>query len=219
MKRTSAVLSAPLFLGACMMLGTGGTGSVGSGMHGAAHDASRNGQTLVRESVVNGIGITVAFPPYAVGDTLAYTVTLRDARDKLLISNASMALLVTADATRNQGARSVQAGAHAGHGESSTTQKRDSVVKMTFAPAETGNGTYVFRPSITNAGAYRFVFVIERVGNVTMTPQIEVEQTIQLDGHMDQRSATGNHMAGSRRTPAALLGIGAMALMMVFMLR
>lgn len=186
-------------------------------MHGAAHDA-RAGQTLVRESVANGIRITVAFPPYALGDKLAYTVTLRDARDQSLISDASLTLIVTTDATRNQGSRSGQAGAHAGHGESSTTPSQETAGKMTFIPEAAGNGTYVFRPSINSPGAYRFLFVMERVRTMTMDPPFTVEQTVQLDGRMAQHSGTGDHM-GSRRTPAVLLGIGAMALMMVLIVR
>ncbi len=216
MKRMSIVLAAPLFLGGCMMLGMGGTGS-GGGMHEAANDA-RNGQTLVRESVVNGIGITVAFPPYASGDKLAYTVTLRDTRDQSPISNASLVLVVTADATRNQGSRSVQSGAHAGHGEPSTAPSQETVGRMTFTPEAAGNGTYVFQPSITTPGAYRFLFVLERAGTMTMDPQITVEQTVHLDSRGDQHSGTGDHM-GSRRSPAVLLGIGAMALMMLFAMR
>lgn len=216
MKRMSIALAAPLLLSGCMMLGMGGSGS-GHGMLGSAHDA-RTGATLVRDSVANGIGISVAFPPYAFGDSLSYTVTLRDARDQSPISNASIALIVTTDATRNQSSRSRPAGAHAGHGESSTTPSLETAENMTVIPEAAGNGTYTFRPSINSPGAYRFLLVIEKVGALTMDPPFTVEQTVQLDRRMARHSGTGDH-TGSRRTPAVLLGLGAMALMMVFAVR
>ena len=220
MKKMYAVLPAPLFLSGCMVLGMGGMGIAGGGgMHGASHGSSMNGQTLVKESVVNGIRITAEFPPYVFGDELAYKVTLRDVRDKSIISDASIALIVTSDDDRNQGSRSGQAGSHSGHGDSSTTQSQGKVGRMKVSPDKIGNGTYVFRPSITNRGAYKFVFVLERVGNVTIDPPIEVEQTVQLDGQRDQHSGNGDHVTGSGMAPAVLIGAGVMAIMMLFMLR
>lgn len=220
MKKMYAVLPVPLFLSGCMVLGMGGMGLAGGGgMHGASHGSSMNGQTLVKESVVNGIRITAEFPPYVFGDELAYKVTLRDVRDKSTISDASIALIVTSDDNRNQGSRSGEAGSHSGHGDSSTSQSQGKVGKMKVSPDETGNGTYVFRPSITNGGAYKFVFVLERVGNVTIDPPIEVEQTVRLDGQRDQHSGNRDHMAGSGRAPAVLIGAGVMAIMMLFMVR
>ena len=220
MKKMYAVLPAPLFLSGCMVLGMGGMGLAGGGgMHGASHGSSMNGQTLVKESVVNGIRITAEFPPYVFGDELAYKVTLRDVRDKSIISDASIALIVTSDDNRNQGSRTGQAGSHSGHGDSSTTQSQGKVGRMKVSPDIIGNGTYVFRPPITNRGAYKFVFVLERVGDVTIDPPIEVEQTVQLDGRKDQRSGNGDRVTGSGMAPAALLGVGVMAIMMLFMVR
>ena len=220
MKKMYAVLPAPLFLSGCMVLGMGGMGLAGGGgMHGASHGSSMNGQTLVKESVVNGIRITAEFPPYVFGDELAYKVTLRDVRDKSIISDASIALIVTSDDNRNQGSRTGQAGSHSGHGDSSTTQSQGNVGRMKVSPDKIGNGTYVFHPSITSKGAYRFVFALERVGDVTIDPPIEVEQTVQLDDQKDQRSGNGNHMTRSSMAPAVLIGAGVMAIMMLFMFR
>ncbi len=215
-----AVLPVPLFLSGCMVLGMGGMGLAGGGgMHGASHDSSMNGQTLVKESVVNGIQITAEFPPYMLGDELAYKVTLRNVHDKSNISDASIALIVTSDDNRNQGSRSGQAGSHSGHGDSSTTQSQSREGKMKVSPDEIGNGTYVFRPSITNGGTYKFVFVLERVGNVTIDSPIEVEQIVQFDGQRDRHSGNGDHVTGSSMAPAVLIGAGVMAIMMLFMFR
>ena len=90
---------------------------------------------------------------------------------------------------------------------------------MKVSPDEIGNGTYVFRPSITNGGTYKFVFVLERVGNVTIDPPIEVEQTVQLDGQREQHSGNGDHVTGSGMAPPVLIGAGVMAIMMLFMFR
>ena len=213
MKKLYAVILAPLYLSGCMMLGMGGMGpSGGGGMHGASQGSTMKGQTIVKESITNGIRITAEFPPYVLGDALAYTVTLRDGRDKSMISDASIALIVTSDNNRNQSS-------HAGHLDSSVTQNQASRWRMKISPDVIGNGTYVFRPSITNGGAYRFAFVLERVGNVTIDPAIEVEQTIQLLGQTDQHSENGAHRTGSGISPAVLIGAGAMAIMMLFMFR
>lgn len=220
MKKMYAVLPTPLFLSGCMVLGMGGMGLAGGGgMHGASHGSSMNDQTLVKESVVDGIRITAEFPPYVFGDELAYKVTLRDVRDKSIISDASIALIVTSDDNSNQGSRTGQAGSHSGHGDSSATQSQGKVGRMKVSPDKIGNGTYVFRPSITIRGVYKFVFVLERVGDVTMDPPIEVKQTVQLDGQKDQHSGNGDHVTGSGMAPAVLIGAGVMAIMMLFMFR
>ena len=220
MKKTYAVLLTPFLLSGCMMLGMGGMGlGGGGGMHGASHSSAITGQTLVKESVVNGIQLTAEFPPYVFGDELTYTVTLRDVRDKSTISDASIALIVTSDGHRNQGSRSGQAGSHSGHGDRSTTQSQGNVGRMKVSPDHIGNGTYVFRPTITDRGAYNFVFILERVRHVSMDPPLELEHTVQLDGQRDQHSGNGDHVTGSGMAPAALIGVGVMAIMMFFMFR
>ena len=209
MKKLYAVTLAPLYLSGCMMLGMGGMGpSGGGGMHGASQGSTMKGQTIVKESIANGIRITAEFPPYVLGDALAYTVTLRDVHDKSVISIASIALTVTSDGNHNQGS-------HAGRLDSSMGQS--NVGKTTISPDNIGNGTYVFRPSITTGGLYTFVFLLDGVGNVTIDPPIEVRQTVQLDGRKTQHS--GNSDRGSRMAPAVLIGAGVMAIMMLFMFR
>ena len=191
-----AVMPAPLFLGSCMMLGMGGMGAGGGGgMHGASHASSMTGHALVKDSVVSGIRITAEFPPYALGDALAYTVTLQDVRDKAYIANASIALIVTPDDSQNK------------------------VEESRMPPAESANGTYVFRPSITRGGAYKFVFVLDRVGDVAQEPSIQVEQIIHLNGQMDHQSGADDRATGIRSAPVALIGAGVMAIMMFIMLR
>ena len=212
-KLFAMIVLAPLFLSGCMMLGMGGIGhSGGGGMHGASQGSTMRGQTIIKESIANGIRITTEFPPYILGDVLAYTVTLRDVRDKSMISDASIALIVTSDDNRNQGS-------HSGHLDSSVTQNQRSNWRIKISPDVVGSGTYVFRPAITNEGAYRFVFVVERVGNAQIEPAIEVEQTVQLLGQMDQHSENGDHRTGSGISPAVLIGAGVMAIMMLFMFR
>lgn len=220
MKKMYVVLASPLFLSGCMMLGMGGMGVPGgSGMHGASRGSSMNGPTLVKEAVVNGIRLAAEFPPYVLGDQLTYRVTVRDVRDKSSISNASVALIVTADDNRNQDSRSGQAGSDSRHADSSMTQSRGTVGKMVVSPAETGDGAYVFRPSITTGGAYRFVFVLEKIGNVALASPIEVEHTVQLLGQRDRHSGHGDPATRSLMAPGVLIGAGVMAIMMLFMIR
>jgi len=204
MNKIYLTLLTPLFLSGCMMLGMGGMGHTGSGgMHGDSHGSSMNGQTIVKESVVNGIKITAEFPPYTLSDELAYKVTLYDVREKLIISDASISLIVTTDNSRGQDS-------HSDHGK---------MKEMKFLPDGINNGTYIFRPSIKNTGAYKFIFVLERVGNVTIDPPIEVDQTIQLLSQANQHSENGDNMTGYGISPVVLISAGVMAIIMLFMLR
>lgn len=221
MKRLYAVMPVPLLLSGCMMLGMGGMGSAGgSGIRGDSHGSSMSGLTLVKESVVNGIRITVEVPPYLLGDALAYTVTLRAVRDKAYISDASMVLIVTSDDIRSQRSRATHPNSQSEHRDSSTTSTGQSNAgAMKVAPDKTRDGTYVFRPSLTTGGAYKFVFVVERVGNVTHAPPIEVEQRIQLDSAMDQHAGHGDRMTGAGMASVTVIGAGVMAIAMLVMLR
>ena len=213
MKKLCAVILAPLFLSGCMMLGMGGIGHSGAGgMHGASQSSTMRGQTIIKESIANGIRITAEFPPYVLGDALAYTVTLRDVRDNSTISDATTALIVTSDDNRSNGS-------HPGHLDSSVTLNQRSSWTKKISPEVIGNGTYLFRPSITSGGAYRFTFVVEKVDNVTINPAIEVEQTVRLLSQADRQSENGDHKTGSGVSPAVLIGAGAMAIMMLFMFR
>jgi hypothetical protein len=212
-----------IILEGCMMLGMGGMGGMGhtggGGMQGDSHGSSMTGQTIVKESIVNGIKITAEFPPYTLSDELAYKVTLYDVREKLIISDASISLIVTLDDSRSQGSRSGQASSHSGHGDSPPTQSQGKAEKMKFSPDEINNGTYIFHPTIKNKGTYKFIFVLERVGNVTIDPPIEVEQTIQLSSQMDMHSEDGDNMGVSGISPVVLIGAGVMAIIMLFALR
>lgn len=222
MNKIYLTLLTPLFLSGCMMLGMGGMGGhTGGGTHGSSDGSSMNGQTIIKESVVNGIKITAEFPPYTLNDELAYKVTLYDVREKLIVSDAAISLIVISNDSRSQSSLSGQTSSHSGHGDSSPAQSQGKVEKMKFSPDEIYNGTYIFHPTIKNKGVYKFIFVLERVGNVAIDPPIEVEQTVQLYSRMDQPSEqSGENMAGfGLSTPVLLIGLGAMAIMMLFAFR
>lgn len=211
-----AVLPALLVLGGCMMSGMAAMGS--GGTHGSTPLPSLNGQTLVKESVVSGIQITAEFPGYVVGDELVYRVTLRDAGDRSPVSNASLALVVTVDESRNGDVHAGHAGSPSRHGDSSRAPVLATVGQRVF-PQTTGDGTYVFRPSITTAGFYRFVFVLESIGQVTSDPPGRVEHVVQLDRPTAPHSGSGNHMTGSGMKTGAAIGAIVMAVMMFVMFR
>ena len=130
-------------------------------------------------------------------------------------------MIVTSDDSRSQGSRSGQASSHSGHGDPPPTQSQGKVEKMKFSPDEINNGTYIFHPTIKNKGVYKFIFVLEKVGNVTIDRSIEVEQIVQLYSQIDQPSEhSSDNMAGfSLSSPVILIGLGAMAIMMLFILR
>ncbi len=188
----------PLFLSSCMMLGIDGM------KHGGSHNEKTQQQkTVVKESIVDGIRITVEFPPYTLADELVYKVNLYDVREKLIISDALISLIVTPDNDRS----------HDSHSDHSKMQE------MKFSPDEIKNGAYIFRPIIKDTGAYKFIFVLDRVGNFNIVPPIEVEQNIQLSSQMDMHSEDGDNMEGSGISHVVLMGSVSMAIMMLFMLK
>ena len=220
MNKMCVVLSLPLFLSGCMMLGMGGMGLPGgSGMHGASRSSSMNGPTLVKESVVNELRITAEFPPYMLGDQLAYRVTVRNVSDESAVPNASVALIVTVDGNRHPDSASGHAGSVSRRADSSTTPGQGTVGQMVVAPDEAGDGAYVFHPAITTEGAYRFVFVLERVGDVALATPIEVQHTVKLLGPRDPHTGASVLTTRSVVAPTLLIGAGVMAIMMLFMLR
>ena len=185
---------APLLLSSCMMLGSGGMGhgSGGSG-HGDARAMSMSGQALIKEVVLDGVRITAEFPPYSLGDDLAYRVTLRRERDSTAIVDASVVMLIGADATRDRFTR--------------------------VSPSTRDNGVYVFRPAVVAEGAYAIVIRVERVGNITLTPGAQLEQVVRVDARMDMSPREENGRGSFRLAPMALLGAGVMAVMMLLALR
>lgn len=192
----------PLFLGGCMITGMGGMGHMG-GMNEGSQGSSMKGQTIVKESVVDGIKITVELPPYTLADELIYKVNLYDVRDKLTISDASISLIIIPDNSQSQDS-------HNDHSE---------MQEMKFSPVEINNGIYIFRPVIKMKGTYNLTFVLERIGSSELNPPIEVEQTIQLSNQMDMRSEDADNMGVSGISPIVLIGAGAMVIMMLFMFR
>lgn len=184
----------PLLLSGCMMLGTGGMGHGSGGVgHGHAQAAPMMGQTLIKETVVEGVRITAEFPPYAFGDELAYRVTLRRVRDSTAIGDASLAMLIGPADARERPTR--------------------------VLPSALGNGVYVFHPVVTAEGAYQVSIRVERAGSLALTPGAEVGQVVRLDARMDMSARGGEGGGSSMWAPAALLGAGVMAVMMLVMLR
>ena len=216
--RTIAVLSMSLWLSGCMMLGMGGLG-MGGGMHGTPGGRPAGGPTIIKESVANGMRMTVEFPPYRPGDRLVYTVTLQDATSGAAVAGASMALLVSPVAGPAQDSIPGQARAHAMHEGSPTEARGATTAALEFAADEVGDGKYVFRPSLTTAAAHRFRFVLKRSGTPGLDPPNELEHVVQLGGAGDQHAGSGAPSSGWGVTPLILLGAGAMAVAMLIMLR
>lgn len=191
--RLSLAVLTPLLLSGCMLPGMGGMGGMGmhggGGMQEASPGSSMRGPATIKESVAGGIRVTVSFPPYALGDALAYDVSLRDLRDETLIRDASVSLVVTPDGATK------------------------------LAPSMSDSGTHVFRPALTAEGAYRLVVVVERVGTTVLDPPVKVEHTVQLLKPMQTGGGDGHGPAASRVTPVIVLGAVVMAVMMAFMFR
>ena len=184
----------PLLLSGCMMLGPAGMGhGTGGAGHAHAQPAPMIGQTVIKETVVEGVRITAEFPPYAYGDNLAYRVTLRRERDGTAIDDASLAMLIGPSDARDR-----------------TT---------TISPSAVENGVYVFHPVVAAEGEYRVSVRVERAGSIALPPSAALEQVVRFDAPMDMSAREGDGGGSSMRTPMALLGAGVMAVMMIVMLR
>ena len=194
MNRLRVALLAPLVLNGCMMMGMGGMGTAGRGaMNGPALGASGSGPKTVKEIVVDGIRVSVDFPPYALGDSLIYRVVMYDVREQVPISGATLHLLVTTDA--------------------------DSRASERWPAVALGGGAYELRPVIRAAGSYRLTVIVDRVGGSVVHPPVEIEHSVQLLSPIDHQSGEEGHQAGSRLSPVVWIGAGAMVLMMLFMFR
>ena len=184
----------PLLLSGCMMLGSTGMGHGSGGVgHAHAQPAPMIRQTVIKDTVVEGVRITAEFPPYAYGDNLAYRVTLRRERDNTAIGDASLALLIGPSDARDR-----------------TT---------TISPSAVENGVYVFHPVVAAEGEYRVSVRVERAGSIAPTRSAELEQLVRIDARMDMSAGEEDGGGSSMRAPMALLGAGVMAVMMIFMLR
>lgn len=184
-------VATPLLLGGCMMLGSGG---MAHGSHGGGHaQAAMMGQTLIKETVVEGMRLTAEFPPHAIGDDLAYRVTLRRAGDSAAVANASVAMFIGRE------------------------DQMDHVTRV--APSVLGDGAYVFRPIVETESAYRVVIRVERAEGVAPRSAVELEQVVRLGARMGMAAPQPDAIATSWWTPAAILGAGAMAIMMLLVMR
>lgn len=135
------------------------------------------------------------FPPYVAGDDLIYAVTVRDARTRSFVPDASVYLIATPDRQPS----------HA-----------DSVHADHVAPAESRGGTFVFRPALTAEGTYRLVIVVDRAGNTALDPPVRVEHAVQLDRPM--KHLPGGRSGVARGMPIATIGAAAMVVMVAMML-
>ena len=187
--RTLVVIT-PLFLGGCMMLGSGGM------MHGSQEVAKATpmiGSTLVKDTVVDGLRLTAEFPPYAVGDDLAYRVTLRRGRDSTAVTDLPVVMVIGRDDMRDHTSR--------------------------VSPEAQGNGVFVFRPIITSDGTYRVVIRVERPGGIASAPGVELTHVVRLVARADMGAQMPEGSADSRWGPTALVGAGVMVLMMLLVMR
>ena len=184
----------PLLLGGCMMLGSGGMGNSSGGVgHAHAQPTPMIGPTVIKDTVVGGVRVTAAFPPYAYGDDLTYRVTLRRERDSTAFDDASLAMFIGPAVSRERATR--------------------------VAPSAVGNGVYVFRPVVTAEGAYRVSIRVERAGSIALTSGAALEHVVRLDARMDMRAREADDGGSSMRPTTALLGAAVMAVMMLVMLR
>ena len=193
MRKMILVVTTPLLLSGCMMLGAGGMGhGSGGGGHGHAQTTPMVGQTLIKEAVVEGVRITAEFPPYSLGDDLTYRVTLRRERDSTAIGDASVAMFIGPDGARDRATR--------------------------VSPSARDNGVYVFRPVITAEGSYRVVIRVGRAGSMALPSGAALEQVVRIDARMNM-SAGQENGGGTTWFAPTTLGAGVMVLMMLVMLR
>lgn len=219
MRRVIMIGPMSLWLGGCMMSGVGGMGMGSGGMHGAMGRTPAGGPLVVKETVTGGMRLTVEFPPYRLGDSLRYTLALQEAESRAPVLGAMIALFVS---PTDSGAPEVpeHATAHAGRDATPPSAPLAPVTELEQAATELGNGRYAFRPSITTAGTYRMRFVVRRGATPGPEASRQLEHVVTIrspeNGH---GMADANGADAARWTPLVVLGAGAMAIAMLFMVR
>ena len=213
-----ATLLAPLLLSGCMMAGMGGMGHMAGGTHGSSPAMAPGEPTVVKEAVAGGLRVTAAFPTYASGDSVTYTVTLSGLDGRAITTDASVFLEVS-PATIGSADTSL-AHTHAVAPAKVAHALPGGLERMRFLPVERGGGRFVFRPSIPRDGAYRLIVLVERAGDTVLDPPIVVEHVVQLlPTTTGTPMAPGHAMRGWGLTPLMLLGAGFMAVMMLVAIR
>ena len=215
-----AVLLAPLMLSGCMMAGMagmGGMGHTGDGTHGSDLATAPGEPTIVKEIVAGGLRVTAVFPTYAPGDSLSYTITLRDLDGRPITTDASVFLEVSPASMRSAATSPVPT--HAERPAMIAHTMSGGLERSRFAPVERGGGRFVFRPSIPRDGAYRLTVHVERTGDTLVDPPLALDHVVQLRAPATGPSGGGNAMRGGGLTPLVLLGAGFMAVMMLVAIR
>lgn len=186
-------------------------------MHGSGLAEAPGEPTIVKEVVAGGLRLTADFPPYAPGDSLSYTVTLRDLDGRAITTDASVFLEVSPAIMGNAATSPVPT--HAGHPAMIAHAMSGGLERMRFTPVERGGGRFVFRPSIPRDGAYRLTVLVERAGDTVLDPPMVVDHVVQLQATATGPSGGGHAMRGRGLTPLVLLGAGFMAVMMLVAVR
>ncbi|MBI3568857.1 MAG: hypothetical protein HY084_11730 [Gemmatimonadetes bacterium] len=207
-----------LLLSGCMMPGMVGMGGVGGGgTHGGDHASAAVSPTVIKETVLEGIRVTATFPPFMLGDTPVYSVTVMHVLDKSPVNDASVSLIVATDEGR--GPAESTGHAHTDARDVAAAAPRALVAGTTWSPTTVSGGSYVFRPSIATEGTYRLVVVVERAGNRVLDPRAELEHVVQFRRVVDQHGGDGGGMHGVGATALVLAGAAVMVLMMAVTLR
>ncbi|PKL83092.1 MAG: hypothetical protein CVV24_06745 [Ignavibacteriae bacterium HGW-Ignavibacteriae-3] len=191
-----------LFLPGCMMMGFGGMDHMGR-MNDNIHGSSMTGRTIVRESTVDGIKVTIEFPPYTIDDELFYKVAIYDIHDQMYISDASVVLLAYPGDSKN----------HESH-----YSDHSKMEHLNFTPDKINKGIYTFHPIIKMKGVYNLLFIIERIGDSDLNPPIKIEQPVHISDQTEMHPRDGGDQASSTISPMVIIGAGAMTVMMILML-
>ena len=198
--RLSGLVVGSLVLSGCMMSGMMMGPAGGADTHAGSPVAPMTGPTVVKETVVNAIRLTVTFPAYSLGEDLTYPVEVRDGRGVLLTSDATLYLIATPQSSPQM--------PHAA---------QHDVGELRVTPVRTDGGALAFQPTIATEGTYRMRVVAERVGPTALDPPMQVEHTVRLEKPMTDRAANRSWVAGA--IPTVLVGAVAMAVMMLFVFR
>lgn len=223
MFKSRVALCGALLLNGCMMPGMMGMGGMG-GMHGMGGMGGMPAgaamePTVIKEAVVGDMRVTAAFPSLAVGDSVAYTVTVARVMDRSPVTDAVVSLVVSADDGRGAAMPAGQAHAHSAARDSTLAAHERPIEPTRWTAVQSGGGSYVFHPVIPANGAHRVVVVVARIGNRVLDPAIELEHVVQLQPRMDQHAGGGGPTIGWGATTLVIAGAVAMGIMMIVAVR
>lgn len=187
------VTGSSIFLSGCMMAGMGMMhGNNSHGMNMGDHNSNR---VIIKEFNTDEYKITAEFPSSIHGNADVCRIKILDKTANTLQTDVEIYLEVL-HANKN------------GH--------EDHTIRIKHS--KYGNGYFVFLPNVSSNDSYNLAFAIERIKTNIFSDPIRIDYLTENNSEMDD-SHSHSDSGSIFSSPILYVGVVAMAVMMIFMLR